>query len=374
MPCNISTWVCSTCSQGFTRKYSAIKHNLNIHGGTGTIVRFFEYIVGRLEGKYVASDPLLFRKNNGRNFRNHHYPPGSSERLPASISYGDSIAGKQSHGVLSNSRSSMLAKDSRHDFSDLDYTIDLGSRVQKIKNLLATQEAQRSAYGGNIHAPLNNIYGIQVDALLVKQFDIDYFFEYKGEVCPLCTYCAIHRIDFRDGIIQKRTWSTHHECDPQVLALAEKDKVNRVNRDARYVGFSDSMPALLVPLVMRWFKDNPSIIAIKLPHLSDIGRWVIEISNPINPSQSICIPFCREDVQIMATDNRDYWVARVVANENKPTLLNGQKELLNFLEKVGGSTFGVFDVCSRGGLGYRSEYYLICLGKQAATVQVHTDR
>ena len=366
----ISTHVCATCSQGFTRKYSATKHNLNIHGGTGKIVRFFEYIVGRVEGKYVASDPLLFRKNNGRNFRNHHYPPGSSERLPSNVSYGDSIASKQSHGVLSNSRPSMLAKDSRHDFSDLDYTIDLVSRVQKIKNLLSTQEAQRSAYGGIIHSPLNNIYGIQVDALLVKQFDIDYFFGYKGQVCPHCAYYATYRLDFRDGSIQKRKLSTYHLCDPQALASYEKEKGNI---GIRYVEACESMPALLVPFVMRWLKDNPNIIAIKLPHLSDIRRGLIEISNPINPSQSICIPFCREDVQIMATDNRDYWVARAVANVNKPTALNGQKELLDFLEKGGGSTFGVFDVCSRGGLGYRSEYYLIHLGKQAATVQVHTD-
>ncbi|MGH9963392.1 MAG: hypothetical protein ACRD5E_01000, partial [Nitrososphaeraceae archaeon] len=296
--CNISTHVCATCSQGFTRKYGATRHNLNIHGGTGKIVRFFEYIVGRVEGKYVASDPLLFRKNNGRNFRNHHYPPGSSERLPSSVSSGDSIASKQSHSVLSNSRPSMLAKDnSRHDFSDLDYTIDLVSRVQKIKNLLSTQEARRSAYGGIIHYPLNNIYGIQVEALLVKQFDIDYFFGYKGKVCPHCADYAIYRLDFRDGSTQKRTLSTYHLCDPQALASFEKEKGNI---GIRYVEACDSMPALLVLFVMRWLKDNPNIIAIKLPHLSDIRRGLIEISNPINPSQSICIPFCREDVQIMS--------------------------------------------------------------------------
>lgn len=59
------TWVCSTCSQGLTRKSSAKRHNNNLHSGSATIVRPLEYIIGRLNGKFPPTmDPLLFRHKN----------------------------------------------------------------------------------------------------------------------------------------------------------------------------------------------------------------------------------------------------------------------------------------------------------------------
>jgi hypothetical protein len=50
------TWVCATCSEHFTRKYSASRHNNNLHSGNGQIVRFLDYIVGRASGQYLPSD------------------------------------------------------------------------------------------------------------------------------------------------------------------------------------------------------------------------------------------------------------------------------------------------------------------------------
>jgi hypothetical protein len=59
------TWVCSTCSQGLTRKSSAKRHNNNLHSGNALIVRPFEYIIGRLNGKFPpTTDPLLYRHKN----------------------------------------------------------------------------------------------------------------------------------------------------------------------------------------------------------------------------------------------------------------------------------------------------------------------
>ena len=41
-------WVCATCEEHFTRKYSASRHNNNLHFGNGLIVTFLDYIVGRV--------------------------------------------------------------------------------------------------------------------------------------------------------------------------------------------------------------------------------------------------------------------------------------------------------------------------------------
>jgi hypothetical protein len=61
------SYVCSICAQDFTRKYNANRHNQNIHFGKAEIVRFLEYLVGRVSGKYQPGDPLLYRNKNRKN-------------------------------------------------------------------------------------------------------------------------------------------------------------------------------------------------------------------------------------------------------------------------------------------------------------------
>jgi hypothetical protein len=59
------TYVCATCSEHFTRKYSGQRHNFNIHDGRSEIVPFIEYMAGRSSGKYTASHPSWYRKQRG---------------------------------------------------------------------------------------------------------------------------------------------------------------------------------------------------------------------------------------------------------------------------------------------------------------------
>jgi TPP-dependent pyruvate/acetoin dehydrogenase alpha subunit len=55
------TYVCTTCSQHFTTKYSAKRHNI-IAAHRGEIVTLVEYLMGRLSGRYQASHPSWYRK------------------------------------------------------------------------------------------------------------------------------------------------------------------------------------------------------------------------------------------------------------------------------------------------------------------------
>ena len=47
-------WACSMCGQGFTRKRSANRHNLNLHSGQALVIRTMEYIIGRVNGTFPA--------------------------------------------------------------------------------------------------------------------------------------------------------------------------------------------------------------------------------------------------------------------------------------------------------------------------------
>ena len=58
-------YVCCMCSQDFTRRYNANRHNQNIHSNKAQIVRFLEYLIGRISGEYLPADPLSYRLKNG---------------------------------------------------------------------------------------------------------------------------------------------------------------------------------------------------------------------------------------------------------------------------------------------------------------------
>ena len=53
--------MCTICSQTFTRRWRGKTHSINLHSGGAKIVRFVDYIVGRLDGQYFAGEPSLYR-------------------------------------------------------------------------------------------------------------------------------------------------------------------------------------------------------------------------------------------------------------------------------------------------------------------------
>ena len=68
-----ANYVCTVCSEHFTRKYSGMRHNFNVHSGRSEIVPYIEYMVGRSSGRYLASHPSWYRKQKGSQW-NSDYP------------------------------------------------------------------------------------------------------------------------------------------------------------------------------------------------------------------------------------------------------------------------------------------------------------
>jgi hypothetical protein len=71
----------------------------------GCIVRFLDYIIGRIKGQYAAADPLSFRKNKGNNLRNLRPIKSDSLHPSSKNSDADSIAAAEVHDLSSNNRS-----------------------------------------------------------------------------------------------------------------------------------------------------------------------------------------------------------------------------------------------------------------------------
>jgi hypothetical protein len=58
------SYVCTVCSEHFTRKYSATRHNQNLHNGAAEIVRLIDYLAGRFSGQYKPDNPFWYKRNN----------------------------------------------------------------------------------------------------------------------------------------------------------------------------------------------------------------------------------------------------------------------------------------------------------------------
>src|SRR5687768_11546427 len=86
------TLVCTICSQTFTRISSAKRHNINIHEGRGDYVRYIDYEIGRIQGKYFENDPAYYKKKSTTNYddlgnQNINYRLFAAKRLPPIIGH-----------------------------------------------------------------------------------------------------------------------------------------------------------------------------------------------------------------------------------------------------------------------------------------------
>ena len=70
-------FVCTICSQTFTRRWRGTVHNNGIHAGLAKIVRLIDYMIGRSKGEYLPSDPSLYRRKR-RSTNSTKYPAESS--------------------------------------------------------------------------------------------------------------------------------------------------------------------------------------------------------------------------------------------------------------------------------------------------------
>jgi hypothetical protein len=119
-------YVCITCTQEFTRKGSADRHNINIHEGRSIIVRFLDYVIGTVTGRYRLPDPSLHPRS-GRKRSREYYQFGSK----ASPLGRHTPSYRINHGMGESNKSSESSP-----FAEWDICQEAADKVVEIKKCL----------------------------------------------------------------------------------------------------------------------------------------------------------------------------------------------------------------------------------------------
>jgi hypothetical protein len=153
--------------------------------GTAVIVRFVDYIVGRVAGIYQAADPKLYRRKPERkgyfsycgshgNFVPTSFPDTIGE-TGSSIEYFHHASGpiSDAHTGITTSKSESI-----HD------TLDIAIKFLQFKKLASEIQSQ----------PLTATNSISnfVSFLLTG----NQIFGFSGSSCPACSYWSVHQLEF----------------------------------------------------------------------------------------------------------------------------------------------------------------------------------
>jgi hypothetical protein len=83
-------WACSICGEDFTRKSSAKRHGFNVHDQNCRVVRYTDYLVGRMSGEYPKPIepprlseryPPWLRRKNGQKQQKLLYDLGNKNEV-----------------------------------------------------------------------------------------------------------------------------------------------------------------------------------------------------------------------------------------------------------------------------------------------------
>lgn len=137
-------YVCTICSQTFTRKWRGTMHNSNMHAGLAQIVRLIDYMIGRCNGEYIPSDPSLYRRKRKSGELNEHQRPLLDKRMRQESNFypsGPSLppARIQQQYYAFDSR---LIPDPLQQFNEV--TIKTAELKKSLRKYLPPEEAQKT--------------------------------------------------------------------------------------------------------------------------------------------------------------------------------------------------------------------------------------
>lgn len=129
-------WVCVICSQTFTRNSSAKRHNTNLHEGKGGLVRYIDYEIGRIQGKYFQNDPVLYKKKSTTNYDMSGKQNGDYSKFIHNRGFGGYIDFPSS--IINSKDKKSYRKTSLYD--KVEEIMDFVDRIHIIANKLLSED------------------------------------------------------------------------------------------------------------------------------------------------------------------------------------------------------------------------------------------
>jgi hypothetical protein len=279
-------WACSGCGMYSSRRWSVERHILNLHNGSGNVVPFVDYLVGRKSGFYLPK------------FR----PTFVSKNATKTVTVMDTFKNEFLKAVA----------------------------IKAVNKALSSSPIQNHQFDfqrfGSNGAPYfyPSQFCFEPFQIIPRPEDI---FGFKVYVCKKCSSIEPIIVSFNDGQEggSKMSWAT---C----CGLKKLDQKNLNDNNLR-----QRIHDKLKYCVKTWTNNKPTLVAIKMPE-GFHGNSVRLLQE--RNKQSISLEYSLEKNIELDIDDKNHWAPRCVS---AGTLSMSSNSLDDFLNKTD-ATFAFFTV------------------------------
>ena len=357
-------YVCTICSEDFTRKSDSDRHNQKFHSGKGQIIGFIDYIIGRIKNAITPPVELTPRLAAARRRKKVFF---DSKNDPRFTVYPDTMAGAPVFNKECDSHQSSLPSaekiDSSTYFSNLqktqdkgllDESIDYAKKITELQRPLRDLSPYNSTHSDNfIPSPSVSIwqpnrylfpeigtssYTFDIDKHMPNRKDI---FGFSGQSCDQCLSFEIVPHYFAAPDRDMFTRSTH-KCKDS-LARFSGGKQQDIDIHSLVRDNCVRMLLSIYALTQNWTYHKPYLRVVPLYNQLREKHEVLQIRYPSNPDKLIRVPLKIDGVIEVGAQKGDHWAFRVIKEEATPI---ESHELMEFLIMNQISTYGIFRVKS----------------------------
>jgi hypothetical protein len=300
---NKPRWACTACGMYSSRKDSVKRHVDKFHGGTGVIVSFIDYLVGRFSGVYVPGiRPTYLKKKAG-----------------TKIDYLD---------VFEREFVRVLAE----------------RTVNNYFNSPSSSQQRYQSGGNNIDR--QTVVNTRTTGSGAYYYDRPKeVFGYRAVICDKCLCRDALEVYFSDNGSNVGRTERVHLCTPQWVATNEI-VLTAEEREEGTKRMRGKLFSYLAEVASIWTAGKPSLIAFKLRNPAASSVQIRHPAATEFDNKTITLQQAKEGIievnSLNSIDAKNHWIPRAVKEGQTP--LNG-KELEEFCHYVNGSkTFGFFKI------------------------------
>jgi hypothetical protein len=281
-------WACSVCGMYSSRRWSVERHILNLHNGSGNVVPFVDYLVGRKSGVYLPKFRPIFVKKN------------ATKTVTVMDTFKDELLKGFASKAVNKALSSSQMQNHQFDFQ------------------------QFGSNGGPYFHPSQ--FRFESLHIIPRPEDV---FGFEIYVCKKCSSIEPIIVSFNDGQEGglKMSWATC--CGLKKLDqknLNDNNMRQRINDKLKYC-------------VKTWTNNKPILFAIMIPE-SFRGNSVRLLLG--DNQGSISLEYSSEKNIELDTHDENYWAPKCVRAGT--TTLSDDDDFADFLNKTENATFGFFRV------------------------------